>query len=84
MATEHVVEDGGADGEPVVARVVEEVASLRGAGPTDIDPIQDDVDGDALEQLVAGHPDVLIEFVTNGCLVTVGPNGRVTVQHADD
>lgn len=70
--------------ETVCANVVAEVAALEGVEPTELDrPLQDVVDVDALECLVASaegdsdSTDLAVTFSYRGYEVTVDGTGRV-------
>ncbi|WP_277540659.1 HalOD1 output domain-containing protein [Haloarcula laminariae] len=79
-----------ADGESICYRVLTAVAEATGTAPTDLAPLSETVEPDALEQLftptgtetsqsAAGS----VAFRYEGCIVTVYADGRVTVEHAE-
>ena len=61
--------------------VVERVASDRGVQPTEIAPLQDAVDVDALDALVDYGFQGTCEFRYAGCQVTVEGDGTVYVEN---
>lgn len=65
----------------LVHRIVEEVADREGTPPTDLPPLYDRVDPDALEMIVesADSDALTIEFTYDDCIVSVDGDGRVDV-----
>ena len=60
--------------------IVEAVAEATGKGVHELDPIQDYVDGDALETLLTdGSTDVTTTFVYDGVTVQVHSDGSIAV-----
>lgn len=72
--------------ESVVEVVVEAVAFIHDADPTDLDPLFEVLDPDALDALVddeAGESSVdTVTFVYEGLEVTVDPDGTVWLRWA--
>lgn len=75
-----------ADGDDIAASVVEAVAAVVGKEPTDIDPLYEVVDPDALVALLtslrsSGAPDTrgAVNFVFNDCEVTVEAGGTIWI-----
>jgi hypothetical protein len=66
--------------EPSIA-IVEAIADRTGRDATDLPPLQDTVDVDALNALVRrpGHDDVRITFEYDGLVVTADGDGDVEV-----
>jgi len=65
---------------PVVA-VVERVAAADGVDPTDLPPLDDRVDADALDQLLTdAAADVTVEFEYAGYTVVARSGGAVDVR----
>lgn len=61
--------------ESISAAVVEAVATRKGVDPTELPPLHDAIDPDALESVVATGADgggvFFVEFEFAGCIVTV-------------
>lgn len=78
--------DGGQDfvdevgeNDPIISRIVAAVSERTRSDPTQLDPLYDVIDTDALEVLVAGRFTGCVEFQYAGCFVTVEGDGRVRV-----
>ena len=71
----------GPPGEPVVHRIVTEIATREGTDPTEMEPIAGAIDVDALEALFDGPPTFSghVSFTYSGYEVTVAADGGVTV-----
>lgn len=61
--------------------IVERVAAERGVTPSELAPLQEAVDVDALDALVAGGFQGSCEFTYAGCTVTVDGDGAVRVEN---
>lgn len=77
--------------EPVSTALVMGVAAVTNTPPTEIEPLYDIVDPDALDRLfepVADSSprrgDGRVTFPMNGCLVTVYGNGEVEISPPDE
>lgn len=68
-----------ADGRSPTAAVVEAVAAREGVAETELPPLADAVDPDALEAVVDGDGDRRISFEYHGYAVTVHPDGSVSL-----
>lgn len=70
--------------ETVSSRIVASIADLLGTDPEDLNPLNRDVDTDALEGLFDGvddqRPGPRVELRTNGCRVVVEGDGRVVAE----
>jgi len=71
----------------LTSTIVQAVATVKDADPTDLDPLQTAVDPDALEGVVSslGRPapadrEGSVEFTYEGCQVVVTSGGDVTVR----
>ena len=64
--------------------IVEHVARARGAEPTELEPLYETIDCDALEALVASRFQGSLKFVYEGCAVTVQDDGSIEVFPLDD
>lgn len=75
-------------GERISVAIVQEIAALEGADPTELPPLYDSVDTDALDALVrhSDAEDLTIEFDYGDYRVSVEGTGEITVtpteQHA--
>lgn len=72
--------------EPVSSALVTAVSSIRHAAPTDLDPLHEAVDPDALNALFVhwhdrstGDADGSIRFTYSNCDVTVSSDGEIVV-----
>lgn len=65
----------------LVRRIVEEVAVREGTAPTNLPPLYDQVDPDALAMVVeSADADTLsVEFTYDDCIVRVDGDGSVNV-----
>ena len=70
--------------------VVLAVAEATNADPTELEPLAEAIDPDALEALVRSlrrsdrdADDASVEFRLNGCHVTVYTDGRIELRHPD-
>ncbi|WP_177209260.1 HalOD1 output domain-containing protein [Natronobacterium haloterrestre] len=67
----------------ISSRVVQEVADILGVDPLELDPLFETINPDALDSLFQtrklGHRDGHVEFMMEGCKVTVFGTGRVDV-----
>lgn len=63
-------------------KVITEVAEVRGISPIDAPPLYDTIDPEALDALFAGQDRTSgqVSFRYNGCTVTVGSSGQISVQ----
>lgn len=84
MATSGVVEPS-AEATSVSEEVVSAVAAARGRDPTDLDPLFEAIDPDALDGLYErdgfgrAQSSVRVEFTYCGCEVVVDVDGAVSV-----
>jgi hypothetical protein len=67
--------------------VVEAVTDTLGVDPTEVEPLNDVIDTDALNQLFTPTGETLrrtgqVQFEYEGCIVRVGANGTVSVVRA--
>lgn len=84
MSQRGVVERS-AESTSVSEEVVSAVAAARGLDPTDLDPLFEAIDPDALDDLYdrngwgRAQPSVRVEFTYCGCEVVVNGDGSVAV-----
>lgn len=65
----------------VSERIISETASIEGVDPTDLPPLYNSVDPDALEQMVESLDETCtIKFDYSGYSVTVTGDGSVSVE----
>lgn len=77
----HTTNGGAGDWDEPAVQVVEEVARVKDVDPLDLDLLNEVVDPDALNDLVAHAPGaVRIEFEYENQRVTVRGNGHVHVE----
>lgn len=70
----------------VSTSVVQGVAAVTGDAPTEIEPLYEAVDPDALDRLVAslrGDGGGEVRFVLDGCEVTVEADGAIEFRHPE-
>lgn len=81
--TYHARHDVGS-AEPVYHTVVTAVAAVTGHRPTDLPPLSETLDPDALDTLITGQgSDVQVGFGYGGCAVTVDSTGHVELDPGD-
>lgn len=75
------------DGDNIAASVIEAVAAVVGKQPTDIEPLYEVVDPDALEELLlslrssGGHDRYgAVTFVFNDCKIRVESSGTIWIE----
>jgi hypothetical protein len=75
----------GADSASASTAVVEAIASIRHCEPTDLEPLYNSVDSDALDAIIDGSDDgsVTVSLVANGLEVAVGSDGTVEIEPPD-
>ena len=70
----------GSEFEPLAARIPTAIAAVTGRDPIEGPPLQQFVDVDALEQLLAsGGSRTRVSFTYDGMEVTVSSDGRVEI-----
>lgn len=78
------VDDWRSDGVPPSVAIVEAVADATGRDPTELPPIQESVDGDALDVLLAPRTEnerrLRLEFAYDDVHVTVWRDGTIDVE----
>ena len=78
---------GGDSGRPPSVAVVEAVAAAEGVSPAELDPIYDDVDPEAIDQLLGGPSDdgtsAVLRFSIDGWRVFVRDDGAIQVCDPD-
>lgn len=71
---------GAVNERSVAVAIVEAVAEASGSDVTELPPLSERVDPDALVRLCESREsDVRMQFPYAGYAVTVGPNGRISV-----
>lgn len=76
-------QDGRIDGEEIepVSKVIETVAQAKGVDPLDLAPLADELDTDALNNLMTLSDGVVeVSFAYEGYTVTVRSTGRVALE----
>ncbi len=79
MSMSTTIEDGDARTVSLSEAAVIAVADERGIDPTDLPPLYEFVDPDALDALFEGRCEMggEVRFTLDGCVVTVYADGRV-------
>lgn len=85
MSTSAPGERAAGEAGTIVDAVVAAIADELGADPMELDPLHESVDPDALESIFrdtssATRDGGTVTFESNGCAVTVGADGTVTVR----
>jgi hypothetical protein len=85
----YAFEWNGTDDRPLSAAIAYSVAEVDGTDPTELEPLNDTVDTDALDRLFGTSPGVprdegFLVFQFAGYDVTVFADGLVTIRDVDD
>lgn len=67
---------------PPSERVIDAVAETTERDPTELPPLYDTLDPDALDALLRTGFDGTVSFTFAGCSVTVGDDGEIRVEEA--
>ena len=73
-------DDEESEPEDIICGIVEQVANEAGVSPTEIPPLYEAVDPEAVAELLDGQGRK-VEFRYNGYLVVVGNNGEIDVSN---
>ncbi|GKZ12334.1 HalOD1 output domain-containing protein [Haladaptatus sp. T7] len=71
------------EGGPIAETVIDAIAEVTDSSSTEIEPLYESIDPDALEDLFGRHSEKRVprrvEFIHKGFAVVVERNGRVTI-----